>query len=89
MGLRFCLVKDKTLGVVELFNASSQHSIVSVLSAGLKTFKLGIVLKPDNCSIGCQRPTRLEICEVSDEVARVFGHMPVRISSEFKQKVAQ
>ena len=32
--------------------ANSQHSIVSYLSAGLNTFKLGIALRPSNCSIG-------------------------------------
>ena len=37
---------------IELFNACSQHSIVSILSAGLKTFRFGIDRKPDNCSIG-------------------------------------
>ncbi len=58
MGLRFCLVKDNTLGVPESFNATSQHSIVSILSAGLNTFKLGIDLNPDSCSIGwCVGPS--------------------------------
>ncbi len=51
IGSRFCLVKDKTLGVFELFNACSQHSIVSILSAGLKTFRFGIDRNPDNCSM--------------------------------------
>ena len=57
-GLRFCLVKDNTLGVFEVFNANSQHSIVSILSAGLKTFKFGIALNPESCSIGwCVGPS--------------------------------
>ena len=46
------LAKDKILGVFEFFKACSQHSIVSTLSAGLKTFKFGIDRKPDSCSIG-------------------------------------
>ena len=58
IGLRFCLVKDIILGVFELFKACSQHSIVSILSAGLKTLRLGIDLNPDNCSIGwCVGPS--------------------------------
>ena len=52
MGFRLCLVKDRILGVLELFKACSQHSIVSTLSAGLKTFKFGIDRKPESCSIG-------------------------------------
>ena len=32
--------------------ARSQHSKVSAVSAGLKTFKFGIDLRPANCSIG-------------------------------------
>jgi len=58
MGSRFCLVKDRILGVLELFKACSQHSIVSNLSAGLKTLRFGIDLNPDNCSIGwCVGPS--------------------------------
>ena len=45
-------VEDNILGVLEFFKACSQHSIVSILSAGLKTFKFGIDLKLVNCSIG-------------------------------------
>ena len=37
IGLRFCLVKDRIDGVSKLLSACSQHSIVSTLSAGLKT----------------------------------------------------
>ena len=46
------LAKDRILGVLELLKACSQHSIVSNLSAGLKTLRLGIDLNPDSCSMG-------------------------------------
>ena len=52
IGFKFCLVRDNTLGVFVVFKACSQHSIVSILSAGLNTLRFGIDLKPDNCSIG-------------------------------------
>ena len=41
----FCLDKAITLGLVLLFKAISQHSSVSIVSAGLNTFKFGIALK--------------------------------------------
>ena len=40
------------LGIFLLFKAISQHSKVSFISAGLKTFKFGIALNPVSCSIG-------------------------------------
>ena len=52
IGFKPCLVSDKILGVLEVLRACSQHSIVSTLSAGLKTFKFGIERKPESCSIG-------------------------------------
>ena len=41
-----------TLGVSLLSRANCQHSKVSIVSEGLKTFKFGIDLKLVNCSIG-------------------------------------
>ena len=52
MGLSFCLVKAIILGELELSSASSQHSKVSVVSAGLKTCKFGMSLSPESCSTG-------------------------------------
>ena len=51
-GLIPCLVKAITLGVFLLSSANCQHSNVSIVSEGLKTFKFGIDLKLVNCSIG-------------------------------------
>ena len=39
----FCLDKAIALGVLLLFKAISQHSRVSLISAGLNTFKFGIL----------------------------------------------
>ena len=68
-GFKFCLVSDKTLGVFSFFKACSQHSIVSILSAGLKIFKFGIDLKPLNCStgwwVGPSSPRPIESCVIT------------------------
>ena len=50
--MTFCLVSEITLGVFLLSRANCQHSKVSMVSEGLKTFKFGIDLKLVNCSIG-------------------------------------
>ena len=42
----------------QLNRDNSQHSAVSIASHGLKTFKFGITLKEDKCSIGwCVGPS--------------------------------
>ena len=45
-------VRAKQKDVFSLFNAISQHSNVSLISAGLKTFKFGIARNPASCSTG-------------------------------------
>ena len=49
---RFCLDNASTEGPSSLESAKAQHSAVSIESQGLKTFKLGISLNEDKCSIG-------------------------------------
>ena len=48
----FCLDKAMALGPSKVFNAICQHSKVSLISAGLKTFRFGIARSPASCSIG-------------------------------------
>ena len=51
-GSNFCLVKAITLGPFLFDNASSHDSAVSIVSAGLNTFTLGVALNDASCSIG-------------------------------------
>ena len=60
MKFNFCLESIIALGPLSLFKEASQHSKVSFISAGLKTFKFGIALKLDKCSMGwCVGPSSL------------------------------